>query len=321
MTDKFHINNMGNPGKCAATKGGCPFGGESEHFDSEDAARTNFERAKTEQLFAPLKKTLASSSVTDNETKKTPRPLKELSALARDSRDSEILTEAAEFGSARTLGNLASNRDAPTEALVKAFERTDSDAVRLKLQANENFPVGLMNAEGIKKLYYSNPLKFEKRMVDDTITDSQADVIIRDYAYYGADKILSNPNNQISTEKLIEIAESDVTYLRTVIRNNPKYPLSERFDHLSTDQRVTVARHTDDSDVIRKLHEVSKDHADESKIDDSIVSNQSTPTDVLDKIGEKDASITLRQDYLFHHRNSSPQLKDKIRSLDPTRFN
>jgi hypothetical protein len=40
---KFHINASGEAGKCSATQGKCPFGGESQHYDSAEVARVAFE--------------------------------------------------------------------------------------------------------------------------------------------------------------------------------------------------------------------------------------------------------------------------------------
>lgn len=41
---KFHINSNGEPGKCSATQGKCPFGGAEDHFTSIEAAREQAER-------------------------------------------------------------------------------------------------------------------------------------------------------------------------------------------------------------------------------------------------------------------------------------
>lgn len=50
MSDKFHINpSTGNPNKCSAKSGNCPFGGDSEHFESKDSARQHFESQNTDQ--------------------------------------------------------------------------------------------------------------------------------------------------------------------------------------------------------------------------------------------------------------------------------
>lgn len=40
---KFHVNDSGEPGKCSAEKGGCPFGGDAQHYASPEDARTAFE--------------------------------------------------------------------------------------------------------------------------------------------------------------------------------------------------------------------------------------------------------------------------------------
>lgn len=46
---KFHINPAtGNPGACKALRA-CPFGGQSEHFDSIEEAREAYETAMAEQ--------------------------------------------------------------------------------------------------------------------------------------------------------------------------------------------------------------------------------------------------------------------------------
>lgn len=42
---KYHVNRAGEAGPCKATKGGCPFGGEDEHYSSPEAARAAFEES------------------------------------------------------------------------------------------------------------------------------------------------------------------------------------------------------------------------------------------------------------------------------------
>lgn len=42
---KYHVNSAGEAGTCRATKGGCPFGGEDEHYSSPEAARAAFEES------------------------------------------------------------------------------------------------------------------------------------------------------------------------------------------------------------------------------------------------------------------------------------
>ena len=40
---KYHLNWKGEPGKCSAKEGNCPFGGADDHFDSPETARQAFE--------------------------------------------------------------------------------------------------------------------------------------------------------------------------------------------------------------------------------------------------------------------------------------
>lgn len=49
---KFHINTAGEAGQCRAENGKCPFGGESDHFTSADAAREAYE-SKQESFSSP----------------------------------------------------------------------------------------------------------------------------------------------------------------------------------------------------------------------------------------------------------------------------
>lgn len=42
----FHVNDNGDPGNCRAEKGGCPFGGEDEHYGSRVEAREAYESSQ-----------------------------------------------------------------------------------------------------------------------------------------------------------------------------------------------------------------------------------------------------------------------------------
>jgi len=53
---KFHVNANGEAGACSAVKGNCPFGGESEHFTSADAARQDYEAKQGSGLGSTSKK-------------------------------------------------------------------------------------------------------------------------------------------------------------------------------------------------------------------------------------------------------------------------
>jgi hypothetical protein len=54
---KFHLNDKGEAGQCRAEKGGCPFGGEAQHYSSTEKARTAYEASMAaEQIPTTVKK-------------------------------------------------------------------------------------------------------------------------------------------------------------------------------------------------------------------------------------------------------------------------
>lgn len=56
---KFHLNDKGEAGQCRAEKGGCPFGGEAQHYSSTEKARTAYEASMAaEQIPTMAKKTV-----------------------------------------------------------------------------------------------------------------------------------------------------------------------------------------------------------------------------------------------------------------------
>lgn len=55
MTRKYHVRDDGNPGRCTASEGNCPFGESAPHYDSPEAARKAYEESKATESFAFLK--------------------------------------------------------------------------------------------------------------------------------------------------------------------------------------------------------------------------------------------------------------------------
>lgn len=65
----FHINENGDPGKCKASKGKCPFGGEHQHYDTVEKAQQAFELSMAGSTLAtPQKKTEAKPYPVDGDT-------------------------------------------------------------------------------------------------------------------------------------------------------------------------------------------------------------------------------------------------------------
>lgn len=54
MTVKYHVNNAGETGKCSATKGGCPFGDDAQHFPNPEDARKSYETSMAAQTVSTV---------------------------------------------------------------------------------------------------------------------------------------------------------------------------------------------------------------------------------------------------------------------------
>jgi hypothetical protein len=79
---KFHLNDKGEAGQCRAEKGGCPFGGEAQHYSSTEKARTAYEASMAaEQIPTTVKKTA------DSRGAKAFRPESPKLPLSRDEFD------------------------------------------------------------------------------------------------------------------------------------------------------------------------------------------------------------------------------------------
>jgi hypothetical protein len=53
---KFHVNDKGESGQCRAEKGGCPFGGEAQHYSTPEIARQAYELSMAGEQIATIKK-------------------------------------------------------------------------------------------------------------------------------------------------------------------------------------------------------------------------------------------------------------------------
>lgn len=79
----FHLNpNTGEPGKCSASLKACPFGGESEHYESETAARRAFEASMDDKTFSKPSRRVMGVPVPERFYHITPR--RNLEAIKRE---------------------------------------------------------------------------------------------------------------------------------------------------------------------------------------------------------------------------------------------
>jgi hypothetical protein len=62
---KFHVNDKGEAGQCRANNGGCPFGGEAQHYSSPEIARQAYELSMAGEQFATVKKSASDKAASE----------------------------------------------------------------------------------------------------------------------------------------------------------------------------------------------------------------------------------------------------------------
>jgi len=211
---KFHVNAAGEAGKCKATKGNCPFGGEAEHFTSAEAAREHYE--KSMQTVTTRKLSKAKPVLPQNETFEAPElyeyqkeydagwaafhreedPEKKEAIRLQNSKLSEAWGRSGNLILSRYLRALGSGYTGPlgealqTGAVTRESQLgTGDNALNMTVKGVSGLPVKT------QKAFYSLPVSYAKAFVS------------------------TKHNYTLPTahlKKLIEIAE-------TVHSNNPEF--------------------------------------------------------------------------------------------------
>jgi hypothetical protein len=79
MSEKFHVNSKGEAGRCSAQSGGCPFGGESEHYSNPENAQKAYENLQKSQVAPAITRTSVDpASLTHHSTTKTSTQIAEI---------------------------------------------------------------------------------------------------------------------------------------------------------------------------------------------------------------------------------------------------
>lgn len=317
--NQFHVNPAGEPGPCSAEVS-CPFGSNEEHFNTKEEARDFYEKKNAATV---LPKTMSKS---------------ELNKAVKDSSDPELLLHGAVNGTDRTRNNLLKNPNVTPEALLAIRENTDEDYLKLNAQTHHKFPVDeiddevldhvkkwiatgpgnhgsdlrsrmLLRAQGIRiadAIYKSNNLTDEKF---DRVTERLGD---NSYAKSAA----SNPDNKLSVNKIIAIAESETEsindyLLESVIKNNPKYPVADRIEHLSPSTVQNLAGNLKDKDALRNIVKYPAYKSTRQQTIYRLAINPHAPSDVLEAVAKEDPSADTGL-ALYKHPNATPELKKSL---------
>lgn len=156
---RYHINSLGNPGKCSA-RGRCPFGGDSEHHPSAEAARAAFEVQMT--------------------SKTSPVAVREENYLG----DQLSIAANVTFETHQDIKAVSFSADEDWTTVSENDEDVEFAAL-----AAEVHSVTLKNGDEIDAEDYSNLESLEK-----TITNNLSQPALREVYDFGLQTITANPS-------------------------------------------------------------------------------------------------------------------------------
>lgn len=305
---KFHVNSAGEPGPCSAQVS-CPFGSSEEHFDSKEEARDFYE---TKNASTVLPQTLSKS---------------ELNRIVQTSTDPKILLHGAINGTDRTRSNLLKNPNPTPDSLVAIKENSGDESLRLRAQLHGNFPVEELDEvalERVKEMLGDAKLRSEAQSIirriynSNNLTDDEFD---RVSAKLGNTVFLknaaTNPDNNLSTAKIISLAEKDSdrdvnsSMLSRIIESNPKYPVADRIEYLTPTTVSDIAVSIKDQDAIRNIVKYPADESTRAIMLYRVAINKNAPSDALEAIAKADKRVRTGK-ALYKHPNATRELKRSV---------
>lgn len=303
---KFHITKKGEPGVCQALYS-CPLGGEDEHFGTREEAQRAYEAKMTSELL-PAGKSKADLGV------------RELNALAKVSSDPDVIDEVLARGSDRTFKNLAKNPNADKYHLMRAHKATTDQATRDELAAHPAFPVGLMSGPKFGALV-STATGYDQvgRLTgSDEVTDAHVDGLLQASPRSPhVNAILRNPNNKLSQEKVVELAERSWSAMGSAQLSN-RYP-ADRIKDLPKD---LVYWGTIDNTANSAYLDGYADWAIGQKDKDAhsanyyaarVAGNPETSSATLQKLAEADLATVE----VYKHPRATPEVRALCEFKDP----
>jgi len=262
---KYHINDNGEPGKCRAFSGNCPFGGSDAHYDSENAAYDAISKQ-------------AGGSFNRPENVQIKR--KDRLEIATNSSDpAELLAVAKGLGefspSRKAAAALAKNPASTADVLVEARSKASLAYNEfVDLEQHPNYPLNRMSGEGAHRRVKTVSKEeiaalFEREDVGDNLVD-QASFDYPDLLPIA----LRNPNNKLSDrtrarfaltnfDTVRAAAESGVWPARNDISGRNKYSTGETYStgngwatregSIPSDTLVNVASYTPNEQIAKDL--------------------------------------------------------------------
>lgn len=195
MSEKFHINTRGEPGKCHAENGRCPFGSAEDHYATREGASAAYERSMHGDTIPKLEKAPTRSQVEQ--------------VLDAMSRGEDTVPEGVKFTNVETLETISepSKPLSPVEKLDAAIQSEIAWCDLEKVDALKRIESTRRYVEHVEKNFGVESEAFE--FAEDA--EILAVRNLRDIQYYR--KVLN-----IDRQRLASPSEISVTSLRETLR-------------------------------------------------------------------------------------------------------
>ena len=282
MVKKYHINSRGEVGRCRADNRQCPFGGDSDHYDTPEAAQEAYEKKQGGSFGSgqkPLPKVGKFSAIKVAETSQDPD---ELFAVA----------SKANKAIAHALGR---NPSATAEALVEALSHNNFGNAKFTeaLATHPNYPIEHITLSGA--YYRSRSLPREDLLREAASKDISGTYLSQVQGGEVGDEMVSialaNPHNDLGTSRAYWALESD-RFARQAMASG-LWPTAEDmnpsskanpFHKFDRGKALLVARESSNPKVLQDLYENYNGGEVGNEITMALMSNDATPEEVKQKI-------------------------------------
>lgn len=303
---KFHINNKGEVRPCDVKVRDCGFG--EVHYNTQEAAQRAYEQKMNPRTFSTTKKDRVDRSTTINET---------------GSMDDIKIVENFNKESEKERALLSENPNATETQLVEAYRTAKSLSVYRALAAHDNFPIEQMSPHVFGAVITDEKTAVEKvnQMAEsNTVWDEHFKSVWRRPVIEAKIKMLSNRDNQLSTELILEEGSKNPRSLRAAC-DSGRFPADKIKDQPAFNIRQKNIFETTNSEYLQGYAEwCAKNEygygATAKSSLQTVAENKNTNPETLDYVTRQatDESFLNKKilDIIYKHPNVKSSTKSSI---------